>query len=66
MEEYYTVFNYGIPIPQKVVKSKDITKVVGPVVNLSPKIVIPGKIKINMGKKTPRFTYHGQLGNIIG
>ena len=53
MAQYYTVFNYVPPIPQKDINSQDITIVAGSGVNLASKTFLPGNSKEKVGKETP-------------
>ena len=49
----YTILDYIHPVPQKDIKSQDITIVAGPGVNLAPKFVLLGNSKEKVGKETP-------------
>ena len=53
--QYYTVFNYVPPRPQKYLKTKDRTIVSGPGMKLAPKMVPPGNRKDKFGKETPQM-----------
>ena len=55
MDQYYTVFNYINPIPQKDVKYQDRKIVSGPGVKPAPKFVLPGHSKENFGKEPPPY-----------
>ena len=52
VDQYYTVFNYGHPIPQKEIKSQDRKIVAGPGMKSATKLVLPGNRKEKFGKET--------------
>ena len=51
--QYYTVFDYGPPSPQKYLKYQFITIVAQPWMNPVPKFVLPGHSKEKTGKEPP-------------
>ena len=51
--QYYIVFNYGPPIPQKYLNTQDRTIVTGPGMNPAPKFVLPGHSKEKNEKDPP-------------
>ena len=51
--QYYTVFNYGTPRPQKDLNPQYRTIVAGPGMNSAPKFVLPGNSKEKVGKEPP-------------
>ena len=51
--QYYNVFNYGPPRPQKDLKSQDRKIVAGPGMKPETKFVLPGNIKEKFGKENP-------------
>ena len=53
MNQYYNVFKYGPPIPQRYVNPQDIIIVARPGMNPAPKFVLPGHSKEKILKKTP-------------
>ena len=53
MDQDYTVFNYGPPIPHKDVNPQDKTIVSGTGVNPSPKFALPGNSKDEFEKYPP-------------
>ena len=51
--QYYTVFNYGSPIPQKDLKSKVRTILAQPGMKTAPKFTLPGHSKEKLGRTPP-------------
>ena len=52
--QYYTVFNYRTPIPQKYLKSQGRTIVDQPEIKPAPISFLPGKSKEKTWKETPQ------------
>ena len=50
VDQDYSIFNYGPPIPQKDLKSQYRTIVTGPGMKPAPKFVLPVNIKEKVGK----------------
>ena len=48
--QYYNVFNYGTPIPQKQLKPQYIKTVSGSWVKTAPTFILPGNSKEKFGK----------------
>ena len=48
--QYYTVFNFVLPSPQKYLNAQDITTVAGPGMKPAPKTFSQGTTKINFGR----------------
>ena len=55
LSEDCNVFNSGYLIPQKGVRFKDRTIVLGPDLYPTPRSVIPGEIGVKLVKKTPQI-----------
>ena len=53
VSQYYTVFNYGPPIPHKELNHQDITIVAGTGMKPAPQISPPGQSKEKVGKEPP-------------
>ena len=53
--QYYTVFNYGPPIPKQDLNIQDITLVAGPGMNPAQKFVLPEHNKEKFGKEPPQM-----------
>ena len=62
VDQYYTVFNYRPPIPQKDLNYQDRTIVAHPGMNLAPNFFLLGHSKEKVGKEPPpppRCVYNG-------
>ena len=55
VSQYYNVFNYVPPIPQKELNPQDITIVAGAGIKPAPKLVPPGRIKEKVEKETSQM-----------
>ena len=55
VDQYYTFFNYGPPIPQKDLNPQDRTIVVGPGMKQALKHILPGHSNDKFGKETPPY-----------
>ena len=56
VDQYYTVFNYGPPSPQKDLKSQEITVVSGPGMKPAPIFSLPGHRREKTEMETPPDT----------